>query len=344
MYQGIELGRLFAEAEAALVVCRRANQRSDIDAQLVIRQSIRCLQGLTSGRNSFDDAEFDEAAYLAGAQSNMRDAFHCVRRLQTSYLLGDLERAQALTESGVRLLPYHRAFVLVVEHTFYTALVRAALHALAPAEERPALITAITAGLGELRRWAANNPESYRHKELLVEAELAAAAGRARSRRGALRSRHRGGGQRGVLPDEALGNELAGACTAVLAASASPISIWLRPSTATPAGARTPRPSRCTRSSPTGPRWGRTRWATCARWIWCRCRARPRRSPASWCPDRLLEKLMEVCLATAGADRGAPAPRGGRAALPARLGQGVRAGRALPHPARGLRGAAARAR
>src|SRR6185436_3825325 len=61
MYQGIELGRLFAEAEAALVVCRRANQRSDIDAQLVIRQSIRCLQGLTSGRNSFDDAEFDEA-------------------------------------------------------------------------------------------------------------------------------------------------------------------------------------------------------------------------------------------------------------------------------------------
>ena len=305
-HQGVELSRLFAETEAALLVARRANQRTEIDALLVVRQSIRCLQGLTRARNSFDDAEFDEASYLALAHSNIRAAFLCARRLQTSYLLGDLERARALTEQAASSARYVRAFVLAVEFAFYGALTLAARCTQAGPEERAQLLAGLTARLAELRRFAEACPENYRCKQLLVEAELCRLTGEAERAAALYDQGIDEAAREGFVQDEALGNELAGRLyrslgrkrlgDMYLAQAVDGYGRWGAHAKAQALHeefadrARGPAPARA------GDLGGLDLLPL----------ARAAEAIAGeLVPERLLEKLMEVCLASAGAQRGA---------------------------------------
>jgi predicted ATPase/signal transduction histidine kinase len=303
-HQGVELSRLFAEAEATLLVAKRTNQRIEIDAMLLIRQSIRCLQGLTSARNSFDDAEFDEAAYLQMAESRMRLAHHCVLRLQSSYLLGDLARARALVDDGGRTMPFVRAFVLAVEFTFYGALTLSAWCAQAPPGERAELVAAITARRDQLQTWADNCPESYRHKQRLVDAELARVAGETERAAELYDEGIAAAARGGFLQDEALGNELAGRLYRArgrkrigdmyLSEAVDRYARWGAHAKAQALHEEFPDRAPVTARPGDLSALDVVSLARAAEVI-----------ASELGPERLLEKLLEVCLASAGAERGA---------------------------------------
>src|SRR5690606_40542871 len=76
------------------------------------------------------------------------------------------------------LLPFSAAFITRVEHTFYYALIMAALLPTADAAERPELERALDACAHELAGWAQRCPPNVGHMHLLVEAERARVAGR----------------------------------------------------------------------------------------------------------------------------------------------------------------------
>jgi signal transduction histidine kinase len=305
-HQGVELSRLFAETEAALLVARRANQRTEIDALLVVRQSIRCLQGLTRARNSFDDSEFDEASYVALANSNIRAAFLCARRLQTSYLLGDLERALALTVEATSSARYVRAFVLAVEFAFYGALTLAARCAQAGPGERADLVAGITARLAELRRFAEACPENYRHKQLLVEGELCRLTGEAERAAALYDQAIDEAAREGFVQDEALGNELAGRLYRTLgrkrlgdmylAQAVGGYERW-----GAHAKAQALHEEFADRTLVTDP----ARAGDLSGLDLLPLARAAEAIAGELVPERLLEKLMEVCLASAGAQRGA---------------------------------------
>src|SRR5207249_8162833 len=101
-----------------------------------------------------------------------------IRRLESSYLFGDLALARRMSAAAAGRLAFARTSVQLVEHNFYTSLTLAALCDSASAEERPALLEEIAANQRQLGIWAAHCPENYRHKHLLVAAELARAEGR----------------------------------------------------------------------------------------------------------------------------------------------------------------------
>jgi hypothetical protein len=63
---------------------------------------------------------------------------------------------------------------------------------------------------GRLRTWSRHAPDNYRHKRLLVEAELARLRGRVVQAEQAYEQAIALAGRHGALPDEALANELAG--------------------------------------------------------------------------------------------------------------------------------------
>src|SRR6185436_9191962 len=135
---------------------------------------------------------------------------YTMRRLETSFLLRDWPEARSRVEAGTRALPYVRAFVLAVEHAFYSALTLAACCAEATVAERITLEAAIEDHREKLARWAASCPENYRAKLLLVEGERARLDGET-ERAGALYDEAIELAQReGFAKDEAIGNELVG--------------------------------------------------------------------------------------------------------------------------------------
>jgi signal transduction histidine kinase len=315
-HQGVELTRVLAEIEAGMALARRTNVQSAVEWQLAHRQAIRCLQGRTREQNCFDDSEFDEASHL---QSIAGDPFitglYEILRLETSYLFGDFALAREISESSSRYLPFMLGYLPLVEHNFYTSLTLAACcPRRAPAETRAYLAT-IEKNQQELDVWAANCPENFRHKHLIVAAELARLKEQPLQAGTMYDEAIEAARREGFLQDEALANELAGRFYRALDRKRI-AALYL--SAAIRAYAR----------------WGATAKAKALEEEFPNLEsveAPAWRIPITPIPDeqrgtvldllgilkaaeiissevvldRLLEKLMEVCLATAGAERGA---------------------------------------
>jgi signal transduction histidine kinase len=171
--QGVELSRFIAEVDGLIALGRRTSMRAGRDWQLPFRQAARCLQGRTRGRERLDDDEFDEAAYVRSIQGEPYAlSLYEGIRLQVLYLGGSFAAARALAES-TRVV-FQRGTSAVVDHEYYASLARAA----DPGPELQSAVSAIEASGEKLAMWAANCPENYRHKELLVRAEIERLRGR----------------------------------------------------------------------------------------------------------------------------------------------------------------------
>lgn len=310
-HQGVALGVLPAEIDAALAMARRSRLTTEIDALLAYRQAVRSLQGLTRAPGSLDDAEFDEAAYLARHGGFSRTSLHLVRRLEIAYLLRDFPRARELAEAATRPLMFARAFVLNVEHAFYAALTMAGCCQGAAAEERAAFLGTLATHQRQLGVWADNCPENYRHKHLLVSAELARLEGRGEEAVALYDQAIDAAAEAGFPQDEALACELAGRfhrtrehrriAAMYLSSALEGYGRWGARAKVEAleeewgaggraGGARPP----AARAQDGGPALDLTSLFSAAEAI-----------SSEVVLDRLLEKLMSVCLAAAGADRGA---------------------------------------
>ncbi|APR78348.1 Sensory box histidine kinase [Minicystis rosea] len=211
---GAELDQVLADIEDSIGFARKLENHSALMAFYLQRQAVRCLQGRTRGL-TFDDDEFDTCGFLDEARRT-KPALVCryeTLALQARYLLGDLAGARAMSAAATAHLAAVRGTIVVVDYNVYTSLALAASCAFAAPEERERLVAAITENQRRLARWALRCPESYRHKHLLVSAELARITGGTLDEQldlyeqaidGACRER--------FLQDEALSRELAGRC------------------------------------------------------------------------------------------------------------------------------------
>jgi predicted ATPase/signal transduction histidine kinase/CheY-like chemotaxis protein len=201
---GLESGDLFYTCLAATVlpgvrfmagenldeVCREAEScersissfRHDqmIVALRIFRQTVRCLRGETHGRTSLATDDLDEETLFAEMQSigQMTRPFHSMYQVILRTLLGDYAHAvQAILESDQAIEASTGALILFTEYGFFACL------ALLEARRMPQLDQrAIRRKLREKRallaRWAESAPVNFRHKRLLVSAELAELEGR----------------------------------------------------------------------------------------------------------------------------------------------------------------------
>jgi signal transduction histidine kinase len=235
----------------------------------------------------------------------MRRGLFLIRRLETSFLLGDLTRARALVAEAGESIAYERAFVLTVEHAFYGALTMAAAWARACPEERASLLRALDEHRRALEGWARNAPENFRHKHLLVEAERARLDGRGEDAAALYDRAIEGAAREGFGQDEALGNELCGryhraldrkrVAALYLTSALDGYSRW---------GARAKVEALREEFPELGaPRPGARNDARALDLVTLSRAAEAISSEVV--QERLLEKLMEVCLVTGGAERGA---------------------------------------
>jgi predicted ATPase/signal transduction histidine kinase len=205
-HQGTELGRVLAEIEAASALAQRTNTNTELPQLLAHRLAIRRLQGLTQQRGCVESADV-----ASGAEGrSVPECRHQILRLGVAYLLGELEEARRLSAEAAPRLASVPRFTWLVEHNYYTSLTLTASYGQASAAEREQYRAVITENQRLLGIWAANAPQNYRPKHLLVSAELARIEGRALEAAELYDEAIEAAEREQFLQDEALANELAG--------------------------------------------------------------------------------------------------------------------------------------
>ncbi|WP_437774509.1 sensor histidine kinase [Sorangium sp. So ce1097] len=175
---GTELDRVLAQLDDGLSFCRRAGNQGMALCHLAYRQAICCLRGATHGRNVFDDGEFDEATFLASVSNEPTvSCLYGILRLETSYLFGDIGAARRWSDAALVHIDLLGGFGPVAEHALFTALTLLSLHDGATATERTELSTRVAGLQDQMRRWEESCAENFRHKRLIVDAEIARVEG-----------------------------------------------------------------------------------------------------------------------------------------------------------------------
>jgi predicted ATPase/signal transduction histidine kinase len=208
---GMELDRILVELDEGLGFCRQVRSEGAILNHLAYRQAIRCLKGLTRGLNRFGDDGFDEPAFLVAARNEpTTQCMYDILRLQTSFLFRDLAEARVRSESAARFLDFLGGYIPSAEYTFYTALTLLALCDGATAGELDGQLVRVAALREKLRQWEAGCAENFRHKRLLVDAEVARVQGRFLEATGLYDEAIEAATKARFLQDTALANELCG--------------------------------------------------------------------------------------------------------------------------------------
>jgi predicted ATPase/signal transduction histidine kinase len=97
--------------------------------------------------------------------------------LQRALLFDELDRAADMAARAGAMLPAVFGHVAEPEFRFYHALLLAAQYATTPAEDREARLKTIGEERDRLKVWADASAPNFRHKQLLVEAEIARITG-----------------------------------------------------------------------------------------------------------------------------------------------------------------------
>ncbi|WP_437578786.1 sensor histidine kinase [Sorangium sp. So ce887] len=171
---GVELDRVLVDLNDALAFSRQTGNKSTLLHQLAYRQTIRCLKGLTRSRSLADDAEFDERAFLEAAQreGSTMCVYHIVR-LQASYTYRNLAQAAAHADAAVPYMHFLGGYIPECQHALYTALTLLWRCDEADARERAALLARVADLQRVLQRWESGCAENFLPRRLLVDAEIA---------------------------------------------------------------------------------------------------------------------------------------------------------------------------
>jgi PAS domain S-box-containing protein len=204
---GATLETVLTETDAALAFYRRIGHAGGVAYVAPFTQAARSLKGLTRERARFDDVGFDEARFLREAAENgLGQAVYHLLRLQTAYLLDEPALALEHARKGERWLPHLRTIFLQVDHFFYVALALSSLCDRVPATETDALRSELRAHHRRLELWAVQSPASVGHKLDVISAEIA----RLEKRRDVVELYERaiaGAAREGWVHDEALAHE-----------------------------------------------------------------------------------------------------------------------------------------
>ena len=134
------------------------------------------LQGKTRGADSLTGDPFDEEAFLETAEAiPFHVAIFVTRLYQTvvRVINGRFSDARPVSDHADEMKVYLPGFMLITEHEFYRFMTLAGGFDDAAEEERPALRETMDAIAEKMARWAGSGPDNYRHKHLLMTAELA---------------------------------------------------------------------------------------------------------------------------------------------------------------------------
>ena len=210
---GEPLDVVTAEARRSNAILKRIQNPMSSAQLLAVQQAIACMRGDTESPTSFSDGAFDEGAWVAGLDPVMMGfvrVLYFTYKTLTLFLHDRPEAALPLIESAEE-----GAGAVVGHHwptdlPFYTGLVLAAVHPAASTEERPRLLERLARYRDKLSSLADACPQNTAHRHALVAAEIARLEGRPGEAMDAYEQAIALAGKHGFPQDEAIANELYG--------------------------------------------------------------------------------------------------------------------------------------
>jgi len=174
---------------------------------------VRTLRGLTTKFGSLSDGHFDETQFELQSSRNpmwaLAECRYWIRKLQARFLAGDCSSAIEASLNAGRLLWTSHSFFEVAEYHFYGALARAAAFDSASEGSRQQHFEALADHHRQLAIWADNCPENFENRAALVRAEIARIEGRELEAMRLYEQAIRSAGDHGFVHNEAVAYEAA---------------------------------------------------------------------------------------------------------------------------------------
>ena len=205
------LGAVWRQSETALDFARKARFGDIADAIVNQQRLIATLQGRTAVFGSFSDAQLDEAAFetqLTADRVTVRIS-HWLMKLHARFLAGDYVAALAATYEAKPLLGAMLGQITLLNYFYFAALTVSALFESGSADQKSEWRELLTTHQEQLREWADNNPPMFVDKHALVSAEIARLEGRDSDAMHLYEQAIRSAREHGLVQNEAIAYELA---------------------------------------------------------------------------------------------------------------------------------------
>jgi predicted ATPase/signal transduction histidine kinase/tRNA A-37 threonylcarbamoyl transferase component Bud32 len=179
-YAGKNLSDLQQEISASLAFFSKTKHQQALNDMLGLQLGISNLCGLTEENLSVNDHSINEANYLKACHDNQAFLPLCnyyVLKSQILYYYGKLTDSLQCVLLAEKRLGYIVSMIPVSEHNFYHSLILTGLYLGGSEAEQQQYWETLEVNQQQLKRWANHCPENFRHKYLLVEAEMARVSG-----------------------------------------------------------------------------------------------------------------------------------------------------------------------
>lgn len=210
--KGDRLDEVYEEINNYYNFVRQTNDINMFNILLLQRGVVLNLQGSTLDKNSLNAENFDEESCLSTLKKNQFNfgmAWYILFKIQILFVHGYEDSAFELWQQNQEVLTLFKNWIAETEKIFYVSLILVNFYTDAPTAEKPKLWETIELYLEKMKTWANNCSENFRHKYLLVEAEIARVSGKDLEAMDfydrAIESAH----EHGFIQNEALSNELA---------------------------------------------------------------------------------------------------------------------------------------
>jgi PAS domain S-box-containing protein len=209
--QGKPLNNVYQKSRKCLDFTKTVRFGIISNITICLQQLIQALRGHTAQLGTFEDAQFNEMAFEADLRNgNIHDyCWFQVCKLRARYTAGDYAEAfRAYHELKDRLIVIF-AEPAWLEYYFYSALTLTSLYPDASVEQKRDYLPAIHGLLQQLKLWSENCPETFSNRYALVQAEVAKIEGRDMEAVNLYEEAIRSAQENGFIQNEALAYELA---------------------------------------------------------------------------------------------------------------------------------------
>jgi PAS domain S-box-containing protein len=206
------LDTVWRESEMALDFAQKAKYRDAADIIGSQRRFIAIMQGRTENFSSFNDAQFDQAAFeaqLTEDRTPLMISWYWLLELKARCLSGDYVEALGAAGKVRQFLAAAATQIQLLDYLYYAALTVAACYKTGSADEQLAWRDLLTSHQEQLREWAENNPPTFADKHALVSAEIARLEGRDGDAMHVYEQAIQSAREHGFVQNEALAHEVA---------------------------------------------------------------------------------------------------------------------------------------
>jgi histidine kinase len=212
---GTNLDRLLAEAESALAFVKKGRFASDTSLAQSHRQAIVALLGKTKSTNSLSTDDCEEQDILASFRGlpieGIAAGVYWTYKSYVLFVLGHHEEALDVCREHHRATMRDLASITETTVAVFTyALALASAYEAQGAAGRARDLVTLGLLVRQMRAWADRAPMNFRQKSLLMEAELARVTGRDRTAISLYEDAIRTARQNQFVNDEAIALELTG--------------------------------------------------------------------------------------------------------------------------------------